>query len=497
MTGDAGAMNEASAREVTLLQAFETVQPASPSWSEDDRAWASRLALQTDGASADAEAFLAQRAQHAMQRLATREPAAAKWMARRLWRWQWVVWLALAAFVLGVLADSIGSSQRINLLAPPLWAVLAWNLIVYVVLLARGLARLFMRDTRPGVLLRLTEHATRIWRGLPSGPPVSGSAPALQRFASTWLHRSAPVSGARAATLLHVGAATLALGLIAAMYLRGLVLDYRAAWESTFLSAATAHALLGAALAPAVALSGIALPDVAAFDTLRVAHGAASTVSAAPWIHLLALTLLLVVVVPRGSLALWSAARAHWLSGHVALPLSDAYYQRLLRLQQGDVGRVYVAPYASTPGAQVLPALRALLSPTLGDALQIEIAPTLAFGGEDDPGRVPVPPPGTTLAVALFDLSATPEAENQGHFARALAAGAPAGASAIMLIDEAAFARRFQADPTRLAQRREAWRLLAQACGTLPVFTDFSAPDAAVIAQDLQLAMRSPLSAQV
>ena len=65
-----------------------------------------------------------------------------------------------------------------------------------------------------------------------------------------------------------------------------------------------------------------------------------------------------------------------------------------------------------------------------------------------------------------------------------------------MLIDETAFARRFQADPARLAQRREAWRMLAQTCGTLPVFTDFSAPDAAASAQDLQLAMRSPLSAR-
>ena len=133
-------MNEDSARAALLLQAFETAQPPSPSWSDDDRAWATRLALQDNAA--DAEAFIARRAHHAVQRLGAREPAAAKWLARRLWRGRWVGWAVLAGLIAGGLADSIGSSQRINLLAPPLWAVLAWNAVVYLLLLGHALARL-------------------------------------------------------------------------------------------------------------------------------------------------------------------------------------------------------------------------------------------------------------------------------------------------------------------------------------------------------------------
>jgi len=277
------------------------------------------------------------------------------------------------------------------------------------------------------------------------------------------------------------------------------VLDYRAGWESTFLDAPSAHAILAALLAPAAALSGIALPDVGAFDALRSAHGVpGSGASAAPWLHLLALTLALVVVLPRALLALGSAARARWLARHVAVPLDDPYYQRLARLRAGDVARVFVVPYASPPGAQAAAALRALLAPALGDGLTIEIAPTLAFGAEDDAGASATPVPGTTLAVALFDLAATPEAENQGRFAQQLAARAPAGAAAIMLVDEAAFARRFSADPTRLAQRRDAWRRFAQACGSLPVFADLDATrlaDPASAARAVQLAMRSPVQA--
>ena len=499
-------MNEARAREVLMLQAFETVQPAGPCWTDEDRVWATRLALH-DGAAPDAEAFFVRRAHHAMQRLLPREPAAAKWHAQRLWKERWVGWALLVGALLGVLGDSIGSGQRINLLAPPLWAVLAWNLVVYGLLLGHALAHLLMRPTRPGGLVRLTQRLLRIGRDLPggagpssgsSGKPAGNSSAALQAFAALWLRCSAALSAARAATLLHAASAALALGLIGGMYVRGLVLDYRAAWESTFLSADTAHAVLAVLLAPAMVLSGIALPDVAAFEALRSVHGGTATgVSAAPWIHLFALTLLLFVVLPRSGLALAGAIRSRWLAGHMPLPLTDAYFQRLARQQQGDVAQVMVVPYAATPGAQAALGLRAVLAtvlaPVLGDGLQVEVMPTVAFGAEDDTAaRVPLPA-GSTLVVALFDLAATPETENQGRFVQQLAARAPAGASAVLMVDEAAFRQRFGGDSKRLAERREAWRAFAETQGTLPVFADLAAPDLVAGSKALQRAMASPL----
>ena len=492
-----------------MLQAFETVQPAGPCWTDEDRAWATRLAVQ-DGAAGSAEAFIARRAQHAMQRLLPREPAAAKWHARRLWKGRWVLWAVLAGALLGVLADSIGSGQHINLLAPPLGAVLAWNLVIYGLLLGHALAHLLMRPTRPGGLVRLTQRLLRIGGSLPggagrsagsagssgnaAGTPVGNSNAALQSFATLWLRCSAALSAARAATLLHAASAALALGLLCGMYLRGLVLDYRAAWESTFLSADTVHAVLAVLLAPAVALSGIALPDVNAFEAMHRVHGGTATgASAAPWIHLYALTLLLFVVLPRSMLALAGALRSRWLARHMRLPLTDAYFQRLARQRQGDVARVTVVPYAATPGAQAALGLRAVLAPVLGEGLQIQVRPTVAFGTEDDPeARLPLPA-GSTLVVALFDLAATPEAENQGRFVAHLAARVPGGTSTVLMIDEAAFRQRFGADSTRLAQRREAWRGFAATLGTLPVFADLAAPDLAAAVQALQRAMASPL----
>ena len=245
-------------------------------------------------------------------------------------------------------------------------------------------------------------------------------------------------------------------------------------------------------LAPASQISGIALPDSAGFEALRVAYGSSTVgASAAPWIHLLALTLLLFVVLPRSVLALVGAVRSRWLARHVSLPLGDAYFQRLARLQHGDVARVLVAPYASTPSAQAALGLQALLVPVFGDGLQLRITPTAAFGAEDEAGAAL--DTGTTLAIALFDLSATPEAESQGRFAQQLAARAPTGAATILLVDESAFRQRFGGDSARLAQRREAWRVFAEALGTAAVCVELDAPDLAGAARQVQLAVRSPV----
>ena len=494
-------MNEDSARAVTLLQAFETAQPAPASWSDDDKRWATRLAIQD--ATTGAEAFLARRADHAMQRLGAREPAAAAWLARRFWRWSWLAWSALAGLIAGLLADSIGSSQRINLLAPPLWGVLAWNAVVYLLLLGHALAALARRRPGPGAIGRVVRLVRAVKRALADREPrwpsassseTAGDAAAWRGYIDLWSRRSAALYAARAATLLHVAAAALALGLIGGMYLRGLVLDYRAAWESTFIGAGAAHAALAVVLAPAVALSDIALPDAAAFESLRVAHGSVDAgVSAAPWIHLLALTLLLFVVLPRSLLAMVGALRARWFAQRMPMPLGDPYFQQLARRHSGDIARVVVVPYASTPSAPAALGLQALLVQALGDGLQLRILPTAAFGTEDE---APVALAAeTTLAIALFDLSATPEAESQGRYARQLASRAPAAAATIVMVDEAAFRRRFAGDGTRLPQRREAWRRFGEALGSVVAFVDLEAADFVAASRAVQVAMRSPVAA--
>ena len=498
-------MNEASARRVLLLQALEgDGDPGSPrgasQWTAQDSAWASRMALESSGTSTAPDAFVAERARHAMERFAPRAPAVAQWLARRAWRPLWWVAAAGVGLLAGLVADAVASGQRINLLAPPFWGVVVWNLLVYVWLVWEGLhSVLARRKPSAGGARGLVRWLQRLMAQRGNG---AANLPVGQAFALSWARHSAPLSTARAVGLLHTAAAALGLGLLAGMYARGLVLDFRAGWESTFLSAGQVHAALSLLLAPALGLSATALPEPAALEALRFSPAyEAAGASAAPWIHLYALTLVLFVLIPRLALAGWSAWRARALSRRFPLPLDVAYFQRLLRYRQGGAARVQVLPYAQAASPQAEQGLRAVFRAMLGEAAQVHVAPVVAFGEEEALAAAQRVPAGTTLVAALFDLTATPEAENHGRFVELLAQAAqqPArsgtAAAVVMLVDETAFARRFGSPSERIGQRREAWRKLAESLRMVPVFVNLAAPDLAAAERALQAAVGGPAHA--
>lgn len=464
-----------------LLQAVETA-PEGPLWTAEDAAWATRLALQSGGATAAPARFVAERAGHALQRLLPRDPAAARWLARRGWRPAWLGAALLLGLLAGVVADSLGGGQHINLLAPPVWAVIVWNLAVYLGILmqAAGAGRaLPVTGLRRGLMGWINRHTERGRAG----------ASAVPAAAAAWARHAAPLALARAAALLHVAAAALALGLVAGFYLRGLVLDIRAGWQSTFLDATSVHWLLSAALSPASALTGIAVPDSAGLASLRIEPGTPASASAAPWIHLYAVMLGLLVIAPRLLLAAVALLKARHGAARITLPLADPYFQRLLLAQRGGVAQVQVLPHAAAPAAQAALGLRALLAGSLGQTLQLRLADATAFGDEDDAERMAVEP-GTTLRVALFDLGATPEPDSQGRFVRALQRGAP-GLPLLMVVDESAFARRFGALADRMAERRAGWLRLGDGLGCGVLCLDLDQPDMARAGPALQAALQA------
>ena len=304
-------MTETEARQVLLLQAQESTGP-SAHWGADDRRWATQQALATVGESARPERFVVARAGFALQRLLPRDEGARRWLSRRAWHPAWVALAMVLGAAFGLAADQLGPPQRVNLLAPAVWAVVGWNLLVYAALLL------------PLPTLGLRELLLRSRRGRDEG------------VNALWWRHAAPLVGQRLALVLHTAAAALALGLVTGLYLRGLVLDYRAGWQSTFLDGPTVQALLGTLLAPAAALTQIAIPDVA---PLRVGPGADATATAAPWIHLYATTLAVFVVLPRMLLALWAAVGASHRSRHFNLPLASPYFESLHPLMRPGLPR--------------------------------------------------------------------------------------------------------------------------------------------------------------
>ncbi len=468
--------HEDAARRVLMLQAFETAASDSPLWTPEDRAWATRLARETGAADLPPAQALDQRARHALQRLAPREAAVPRRLGLRMWQTAWVPAVLGLAFVAGIAVDAIGGTQRINLLAPPVWVVILWNLVVYVGLLVP-------RPEAPRGLRALL--ARRLVGGNSGG---SNARVPLRAYAAAWAQASLPLTASRAGVLLHVAAAALALGLVAGLYGRGLVLDYRVGWESTFLDPAAVRAALAALLWPATAATGIAVPDAAAIEALRLTPGVAATASAADWIHLYAAMLGLFVIAPRVVLALMAGSRAAWRARHLSLPLQDPYFQRLLRELQGARAQVQVLPHGAAPSPQATLALREWLAAACGAGLQLRLAEPTAYGQEEHAAAAE---PGTTLRVLLVDLGSTPEDDTQGRLLATLKAQHEApGAARLVLADEAAFCRRFAQLPDRLAERRAAWQAFAAQHGAAFLGVNLEHPDTAQAEARLQAALQ-------
>jgi Protein of unknown function (DUF2868) len=482
-------VNDTAARNVLLVRAFETGEVSPTIWSQDDREWASRAAAEVEGAGASHDAFLARRAALAVERLGTRERSIPRALRALEWR-PWIGWaIVAAAFGLGVAADAIGPGKRINVLAFPHLGLLAWNLAVYALIAARsGKALARGAAGQLGPISRLVATAGHAIAGEERiAMRDSAVASRLAAFAQDWARASAGLVSTRIARVLHVAAAAFAVGAVAALYMRGLVFEYRAGWESTFLGPEQVHALLSVVLGPASALTGIGLPDAGRLAELRLSAGEGE--NAAPWIHLYAATVAIVVLMPRALLALaaWIAERR--FATRFPMGIDDSYFQRLLRGFRGEAAHVRVIPYGHTPSPRATLALNQLVGRVFGRPSVLDVVDSIPFGGED------ALPAGSTdaiphaLVVVLFGMSATPEPEHHGAFVEAIAGRLSRTTSLVVVVDESGFVQRFADDPRRREDRRSAWRRMLAGKSHDPVFVELEMADLGTAERALTLAL--------
>lgn len=501
-------MNELTARDVVLVRAIESADTERAIFNEEDRAYAGRAAAELARwraaelkQPASAESFVGQRAELLSRTVPKRAPALAS--AARAFTWPtWIgVALPAAAFALGALIEHIADRQHVNVLAFPLLAIVLWNITVYALLAVNWVSR--VTGTRPGISMQ----GPRVWltmtrrRALASG--AGPAAAASTAFVTQWSERVAPLMAARAARVLHVAAAMFAAGAIAGLYMRGLVFEYRAGWESTFLDATAVHAILSFFLGPATHLLGVAFPTVDEIAAMRFSSApAAATVNAARWIHLYAVTVSAVVIVPRLILALVARLQEQHRAHAFTFDLSEPYFRRIVSSFSGGVARVRVIPYSFTLDQTVDDGLRAVARALLGNAVEVTVLPPVAFGAEAGVVKALAgPDQPATLTIALFNLAATPENENHGAFLKVLRSSGES-LSALRLavvIDESAYRRRMSIDgradsvaPPRLAERRDAWRYFCQTIGIDAAFVDLSNPDLAAVERDLGSMLSAP-----
>lgn len=477
-------MRESDLRPVLLIKAIEDADGDASLLPLADRAAAAREAkreapphgpLRLEGGTLPAEAqrLLAARARRLLGSLRVRHPfiddvvsfAPGAWIAGAA---------CIVGFAAGIALSVLDGSKRINVLAFPLWGVVSWNLAVYAAVAVAWIrAGRMKRRARRWLPAWIAEASMRrvgalVTRARRFHAPL---AQALARFAAEWQEAARPVLAARAAAVFHIAAALLGIGLIVGFYVRGVVLDYRAGWESTFLDAEMAHAVFRGLYGAASAVTGIAIPDAAHLEAIRWRDGGGGE-PAAPWIHLLAATALIVVVVPRLMLAFLASLSAAHAARTVRLPSAFAAYFDRAFGQAGlaiEGGGLRMIPYGYEPDGESIARLRQR-EPA------VDARDPIAYGREEDiepavrdglaPARIGL----------LFTAAATPEEEGHGRaldVAREAVRGS--GAQLEAMVDEGPYAARMgEALASRVEERRRAWTRLAEAHGVAVRFVDLS-----------------------
>ncbi len=475
-------MREDTLRSVLLVEAIEDVDRAGTILAPADRAQATRDALRSagivlDGQQQDASdaaiaRALGERAERLVAPLLPRFPVVEEVLGRtRTPTWILVV-LLLVAFASGIALSALDGTRRINVLAFPFIGLLAWNLFTYVALAVAWIRR-HAASQRPGQrTIRWAQAAFR--RRIASLVTATARVhavlgQAIARYTERWAEVGAAFIGQHARRWLHFVAAAIAIGLIVGLYVRGTVLRYEAGWESTFLGPEKVRTILGLLYGPAAALSGVTLPGTAEQVAALRWTGTGGGGDAAPWIHLIAVTLLGVIVIPRLLLAGLATISLTWLGRARSLPAglrqtAAATFRGSGLARSGGV--VSVTPYAYEPSDAAIQGLERWLPSVWPGEMKLERRSTLRYGEEDmaAAGFASGAHRAADLHVVLMNLAATPEPENHGIViaaARDAAHRARPPAAVRVVVDESPYTQRFAPDASlasRIEERRRLWR---------------------------------------
>ena len=493
-------MREEALGRMLLVKAVEEADRTGELLPLADREHATRTVLRSpDGAaekelSPDARSsrvlrLLDARAELLFAPLAARYPVFREMLERsRLPGWLTALVL-VAAFATGIGLASLDGARRINILAFPFLGVIAWNFAVYAWLGVHAMRGMMGTSSRfaAGSGWAAKAITRRLGGVIDKTSRVHAKlGEVVTRYATDWARVGGPLLAAHARRLLHLGAASLALGMIAGLYFRGVVFRYEAGWESTFLGPRAVRAILGLVFGPASALSGIALPatDEAVAALRWTAAGGGG--DAAPWIHLIAVSLGLYVVAPRALLALLARLDGWRWRRATALPDELLGYARgtLGAAQAGQgSGDVIVVPYACDVAAEARATLARWVEAEFGPGARTDVRAMSPYGQEDQlrAGLVGTGIGNAEGVVLLLSLAATPESENHGlaiAAARDATRGAKPERALRVVVDETGYASRLAGDASlagRLDERRRLWRDFVRGYGVGVAFVDLRA----------------------
>jgi len=461
-------MRENTARAILLIKAIEEADQQNEVLTDDDRKFASRTARELahwqaaeKRTAATLPNFLYHRADQLLKRLTARHKYFASVAKGHsgMWGASWL--LPLVALLVGSMAESFSDPHRVDLLSFPLLGIIAWNLLVYLLMVVWALMPARRARLRRGMANRMALGSSHVPRRLPHA-----LASGVLQFMVDWSRLGVRLNMARIARILHWSAAAFAIGAVLSLYSRGIVERYASGWESTFLSASEVHYLLSLVFTPVerlFGLEGFTLEEVRALQDWGSSHLG----NGVRWVQLYAASLLLYVILPRIALGILAALHAALLRQRFPLDLDQPYFRQLAVAAGGDPGLLRVLPYSLTVDEARSKGLDAVAQEMLGEQARVRLLPPAAYGSEAPQLEAG---DGVTNAV-LFGIAATPEQENHGVFLAALAQGK----RLVALLDQSALAARM--DAGRLSERIELWREFCIRHGAEPRVVDLLAPE--------------------
>ncbi len=405
-------------------------------------------------------------------------PAMARWAPAAI---------LIAALVAGFVSHRITDPHRVDLLSLSLLGIVLWNLLVYLWTVLHGALRLARPRRRAVPVLQPSQSAPTDRAAPGDGPPgwlqrLRGKAipglrgTALRRmalaFERNWWQISQPARHAQWLLWLHLGAAAMATGALASLWITGLTREYQVGWESTFLSAAQVQQWLNALFAPTQWLqltSPWSLGDIQPLQGWVANYRPEATGAQVPqipvasvgerWVWAYTALLAVLVIVPRLLLALWQGLRWRWLASHMALPLNQPYFASLQRDFGGLATQLVVVPYSMEITPERKAAVEHHAAAHYGAGAHITWRPSLAYGATL-PDMEATPPAQTVL---LINLAATPEAEIHAELLAQL--HRRHGSSGQLWLWTADFAARNSGAPRRLQEREALWQDFARQNG--------------------------------
>ena len=501
-------MREAQLRNVLLVKAIEETDGTQSLIPDSDREAATREAARNTGDVAGAEPGNDPRLSRRAQRMLVER--AELLLSPRVASHPFIRnlshiaagsaatgWLLVALSVLlGGALSAVDGARRIDILSLPLLGLIAWNLLVYAAVVVGWIRSKRRKRPRRAILPSLlVTSVMRKVRRFTSGS-ASYSAPlaeALDRFVREWSETSKPLLLARATRLFHLCAAATGGGLIAALYLRSLTVDYSAGWESTFLDPIDVHAIISIVYAPAAALVGIAIPDALHLETIRWHNGGGGE-RAAFWIHLLAASVAVYIIAPRLVFAALSTLSIWRRSFDADLPADLAeYFTRTFGAGRTSTRRTAaVVPYGYEPADAAPDELRRQLTAALGEGATIQCFPAVRYGDEDALLRDDASIREADVLILLLNLAATPEQENHGAAIDRIQRSATGSTRALIVIDEGPYAARMLPQGgavERMQERRRLWEGFVEQRGAAVCFVDLRGPESGTGPERLRAAL--------